>query len=95
MLGRVIAEDILKPGTEEVLISKGTLLDEKMVRQLEADGVDQMMVRSPISCQTRYGVCSTCYGRDLARGRPISIGEAVGVADGQVLDAAVGVMDEV
>ena len=83
VLGRVIAEDILKPGTEEVLISKGTLLDEKMVRQLEADGVDQMMVRSPISCQTRYGVCSTCYGRDLARGRPISIGEAVGVIAAQ------------
>ncbi|HWW78336.1 MAG TPA: DNA-directed RNA polymerase subunit beta' [Steroidobacteraceae bacterium] len=83
VLGRVIAEDILKPGTEEVLISKGTLLDEKMVRQLEIDGVDQMMVRSPISCQTRYGVCSSCYGRDLARGRPISIGEAVGVIAAQ------------
>jgi DNA-directed RNA polymerase subunit beta' len=83
VLGRVIAEDILKPGTEEVLVSKGTLLDEKMVRQLEIDGVDQMMVRSPISCQTRYGVCSSCYGRDLARGRPISIGEAVGVIAAQ------------
>src|ERR1700738_3165235 len=83
VLGRVIAEDIVKPGTEEVLISKGTLLDEKMVRQLEIDGVDQMMVRSPISCQTRYGVCSSCYGRDLARGRPISIGEAVGVIAAQ------------
>jgi DNA-directed RNA polymerase subunit beta' len=66
-----------------VLIAKGTLLDEKLVRQLEADGVDQMNVRSPISCQTRYGVCSACYGRDLARGRPISIGEAVGVIAAQ------------
>jgi DNA-directed RNA polymerase subunit beta' len=83
VLGRVLAEDILKPGTEEVLIAKGTLLDERMVRQLEADGVDQMTVRSPISCQTRYGVCSSCYGRDLARGRPISIGEAVGVIAAQ------------
>ncbi len=84
VLGRVLAEDILKPGSEEeVLVSKGTLLDERLVRQLEADGVDQMTVRSPISCQTRYGVCSACYGRDLARGRPISIGEAVGVIAAQ------------
>ena len=83
VLGRVLAEDILKPGTEEVLIPKGTLLDEKLVRRLEHDGVDQMMVRSPITCATRYGVCSSCYGRDLARGRPISIGEAVGVIAAQ------------
>jgi DNA-directed RNA polymerase subunit beta' len=83
VLGRVIAEDILKPGTEEVLIAKGTLLDEKLVRLLESEGVDQMNVRSPISCQTRYGVCASCYGRDLARGRTISIGEAVGVIAAQ------------
>jgi DNA-directed RNA polymerase subunit beta' len=83
VLGRVLAEDILKPGTEDVLIPKGTLLDEKLVRQLEAEGVDQMNVRSPISCQTRYGVCASCYGRDLARGRTISIGEAVGVIAAQ------------
>jgi DNA-directed RNA polymerase subunit beta' len=83
VLGRVIAEDILRPGTEEVLIAKNTLLDEKLVRQLEAEGVDQMNVRSPISCQTRYGVCASCYGRDLARGRTISIGEAVGVIAAQ------------
>ncbi len=83
VLGRVIAEDILKPGTEEVLIPKNTLLDEKLVRLLESEGVDQMNVRSPISCQTRYGVCASCYGRDLARGRTISIGEAVGVIAAQ------------
>jgi DNA-directed RNA polymerase subunit beta' len=84
VLGRVLAEDIMKPGNpEEVLVPRGTLLDERLVRQLEADGVDQMTVRSPISCQTRYGVCSACYGRDLARGRPISIGEAVGVIAAQ------------
>jgi len=84
VLGRVLAEDILKPSNpEEVLVAKGTLLDERLVRQLEVDGVDQMVVRSPISCQTRYGVCSHCYGRDLARGRPISIGEAVGVIAAQ------------
>ncbi|HZO21538.1 MAG TPA: DNA-directed RNA polymerase subunit beta' [Steroidobacteraceae bacterium] len=83
VLGRVLAEDILKPGTEEVLIAKNTLLDEQLVRRLEHDGVDQMMVRSPITCETRYGVCSSCYGRDLARGRSISIGEAVGVIAAQ------------
>ena len=53
------------------------------MRLLETEGVDQIKVRSPITCQTRYGVCSHCYGRDLARGRPISIGEAVGVIAAQ------------
>jgi DNA-directed RNA polymerase subunit beta' len=83
VLGRVLAEDIIKPGAAEVLIPTGTLLDEKMVRLLETEGVDQIKVRSPITCETRYGVCSHCYGRDLARGRPISIGEAVGVIAAQ------------
>src|ERR1700726_3187644 len=83
VLGRVIAEDILKPGTEEVLFTKNTLLDEKSVRTLEQEGVDQMLVRSPITCETRYGVCASCYGRDLARGRSISIGEAAGVIAAQ------------
>src|SRR6201987_198500 len=83
VLGRVLAEDIAKPGSQEVLIPTGTLLDEKLVRLLETEGVDQIKVRSPITCETRYGVCSHCYGRDLARGRPISIGEAVGVIAAQ------------
>src|SRR3984893_16941518 len=83
VLGRVLAEDIAKPGSKEVLIPNGTLLDEKMVRLLETEGIDQINVRSPITCETRYGVCSHCYGRDLARGRPISIGEAVGVIAAQ------------
>src|SRR6516165_1087547 len=83
VLGRVLAEDIVKPGSQEVLIPTGTLLDEKLVRLLETEGVDQIKVRSPITCETRYGVCSHCYGRDLARGRPISIGEAVGVIAAQ------------
>jgi len=84
VLGRVLAEDILKPGSaEEVLIPKNTLLDEKLVRQIEHEGVDQLKVRSPITCKTRYGVCASCYGRDLARGRSISIGEAVGVIAAQ------------
>jgi DNA-directed RNA polymerase subunit beta' len=84
VLGRVLAEDIVKPGSpKDVLIPTGTLLDERMVRLLETEGVDQIKVRSPITCRTRYGVCSHCYGRDLARGRPISIGEAVGVIAAQ------------
>ncbi len=84
VLGRVLADDIMKPGSEEeVLIARDTLLDEKLVRQLEHEGVDQIKVRSPITCKTRYGVCAQCYGRDLARGRIISIGEAVGVIAAQ------------
>ena len=83
VLGRVVATDIQKPGRDEVLVAAGTLLDEQMVRLLEQEGVDQIQVRSPISCTTRYGVCSNCYGRDLARGRLINIGEAVGVIAAQ------------
>jgi DNA-directed RNA polymerase subunit beta' len=83
VLGRTVVEDILKPGTDEVLLPAGTLIDEKMVRQIEQEGVDVVQVRSPITCKTRYGVCATCYGRDLARGRQINIGEAVGVMAAQ------------
>jgi DNA-directed RNA polymerase subunit beta' len=83
VLGRVVATDVQKPGKEEVLVAAGTLLDEPMVRLLEQEGVDQIQVRSPITCTTRYGVCSNCYGRDLARGRLINIGEAVGVIAAQ------------
>jgi DNA-directed RNA polymerase subunit beta' len=83
VLGRVVVADVLKPGTEEVLVPAGTLLDEKLVRLIEQEGVDQVSVRSPITCETRYGVCSKCYGRDLARGRIINIGEAVGVMAAQ------------
>jgi len=83
VLGRVTATDVLTPGKDEVLLSAGTLLDEGGVRLLEQQGVDQIHVRSPITCQTRYGVCSNCYGRDLARGRLINIGEAVGVIAAQ------------
>jgi DNA-directed RNA polymerase subunit beta' len=83
VLGRTVLEDIQKPGTETVLLPVGTLIDEKMVRLIEQEGVDVVQVRSPITCKTRYGVCATCYGRDLARGRQINIGEAVGVMAAQ------------
>ncbi|MBK7252080.1 MAG: DNA-directed RNA polymerase subunit beta' [Gammaproteobacteria bacterium] len=83
VLGRVVIGDVLRPGRDEVLVEANTLLDEQRVRALEAEGVDQVKVRSPITCETRYGVCSMCYGRDLARGRRINIGEAVGVIAAQ------------
>ncbi len=83
VLGRVVASEIFRPGTDEVLVPAGTLLDEKGVRTLEQAGVDQISVRSPITCATRYGVCSQCYGRDLARGHRINMGEAVGVIAAQ------------
>jgi len=83
VLGRVVATDVMKPGSEEVLAPAGTLLDEKWVQRLEQFGIDEVNVRSPITCEIRYGVCANCYGRDLARGRLINIGEAVGVIAAQ------------
>jgi len=83
VLGRVAALDVIKPGTDEVVAPAGTLLDEGWVRELETVSVDQVWVRSPITCETRYGVCAQCYGRDLARGHRVNIGEAVGVIAAQ------------
>jgi DNA-directed RNA polymerase subunit beta' len=83
VLGRVTASEVFRPGSDEVVVEAGELLDEKLVRSLEQAGVDQVMVRSPITCATRYGVCAQCYGRDLARGHRINLGEAVGVIAAQ------------
>jgi DNA-directed RNA polymerase subunit beta' len=83
VLGRVAAVDVLKPSGDGVVIPAGTLIDEKLVKKLEAEGVDQVKVRSPITCETRYGVCALCYGRDLARGHLVNLGEAVGVIAAQ------------
>jgi DNA-directed RNA polymerase subunit beta' len=83
VLGRVVALDVLQPGTEEVLAPAGTLLDEKWVDRLELAGVDEIKVRTVISCQTRFGVCARCYGRDLARGHLVNPGESVGVMAAQ------------
>jgi DNA-directed RNA polymerase subunit beta' len=83
VLGRLIAEDVMKPGTDDVLLPRNTLLDEQMVEDMEEHGVDRIMVRSTITCETRHGVCSYCYGRDLARGHLVNIGEAVGVIAAQ------------
>ena len=83
VLGRVTAEDVLVPGTDEIAIPRGTLLDEKMVNRLEEMSIDHLLVRSPITCDTRYGVCAACYGRDLARGHRVNVGESVGVIAAQ------------
>jgi DNA-directed RNA polymerase subunit beta' len=83
VLGRVTATAVLKPGTDEELIPAGTLLDETGVDQLEEFSIDEVKVRSAISCETRYGICSKCYGRDLGRGHQVNIGEAVGVIAAQ------------
>ncbi len=83
VLGRVISEDVIVAASGEVLVKAGVLIDEKLVKLLEKMGVDQVMVRSPITCETRYGVCAQCYGRDLGRGHRINIGEAVGVIAAQ------------
>ncbi|MCB1864522.1 MAG: DNA-directed RNA polymerase subunit beta' [Chromatiales bacterium] len=83
VLGRVVAQDIKRPNTDEVLVEAGTLLDEQRVDLIEEAGVDEVLVRSPITCDTRYGICSACYGRDLARGHRVNIGEAIGVIAAQ------------
>jgi DNA-directed RNA polymerase subunit beta' len=83
VLGRVVSEDVAVAATGEVLVKAGVLIDEKLVKLLEKMGIDQVMVRSPITCMTRYGVCAQCYGRDLGRGHRINIGEAVGVIAAQ------------
>jgi DNA-directed RNA polymerase subunit beta' len=83
VLGRVIAEDVINPKSSEIVLEAGVLMDEAMVLLLEEKGVDEVVVRSAITCQSRYGVCASCYGRDLGRGHQINVGEAVGVIAAQ------------
>ncbi len=83
ILGRTVAEDILNAATGEVIVKSGTLLDEAMVKDIEAAEVQSARIRSPLICEADQGVCGTCYGRDLARGTPVNIGEAVGVIAAQ------------
>jgi len=82
VLGRVIARDVVNADSE-TLIEAGTLIDEKLVETLETNGVDEVLVRSPITCAAEAGICRLCYGRDLARGHLANIGEAVGVVAAQ------------
>ena len=83
VLGRVTAEDILDPYSDEVLVPRGAVLDETAVERIVQAGVERVRIRSVLSCEMRWGVCSNCYGRDLARGNLVNIGEAVGVIAAQ------------
>ncbi len=83
VLGRVVSEDVYNSAGDDILIPKGTMVDEKWISLIEEMSVDEIMVRSAISCDTRYGICSMCYGRDLGRGHLVNIGEAVGVIAAQ------------
>jgi len=83
VLGRVLIEEVLMPHSKDVLIPAGTLLDEDKVDLLEKHMIDEVKVRSPITCEARYGICALCYGRDLARGHLVNMGEAVGVIAAQ------------
>jgi len=84
VLGRVVARDVIKPGTaNEVLFARNTLLDEKLCDLIEEASVDQIWVRSVITCKTDFGACAACYGRDLARGHVVGQGEAIGVMAAQ------------
>ncbi|PAT38953.1 DNA-directed RNA polymerase subunit beta' [Vandammella animalimorsus] len=83
ILGRTAAEDVQHPETRQVLVAAGTLLEEDQLDDLEAAGVDEVKVRTSLTCDTRYGLCAKCYGRDLGRGGLINLGEAVGVIAAQ------------
>ena len=83
VLGRIVAKDVCKPGTDEVVLAAGTMVDELWTTRLEEMGIDEIEVRSPITCKTRYGICSSCYGRDLGRGHQVNMGEAIGVVAAQ------------
>ncbi|MCT9812528.1 DNA-directed RNA polymerase subunit beta' [Acidovorax sp. Be4] len=83
ILGRTVAEDVLSPETRALVVAAGTLLDEDIIDGMEAAGVDEVKVRTALTCETRYGLCACCYGRDLGRGGQINLGEAVGVIAAQ------------
>ncbi|SFN00010.1 DNA-directed RNA polymerase subunit beta' [Nitrosomonas communis] len=83
ILGRVTAQDIVNPENQETLYPAGILLDEETVEKIELYGIDEVKVRTPLTCATRYGLCAKCYGRDLGRGTAVNVGEAVGVIAAQ------------
>lgn len=83
VLGRVLADSVIDSKSQKALIAKGILLDEKLVDILEEHSIDRVRVRSAITCDTPYGICSMCYGRDLARGHTVNVGEAIGVVAAQ------------
>ena len=83
ILGRTAAEDIVDPETRRVLVAAGQMLDEDAVDLIEQAGIDEVRVRTVLTCETRYGVCARCYGRDLGRGGLVNVGEAIGVIAAQ------------
>ena len=83
ILGRSVSEDVVSPSDRSTLFSAGEMIDEHGVKVLETHNVNHVRVRSAVTCETRYGICATCYGRDLARGHLVSRGEAVGVMAAQ------------
>jgi DNA-directed RNA polymerase subunit beta' len=83
ILGRVAATDVTHPETSETVYEAGTLLDEDAVDNIEALGIDEVKVRTPLTCEMRHGLCAQCYGRDLGRGQLVNVGEAVGVIAAQ------------
>ncbi|MHB9050434.1 MAG: DNA-directed RNA polymerase subunit beta', partial [Thiomonas delicata] len=83
VLGRVAATDVTNPETQEVIIPAGDMLDEDLLDLVESAGIDEIKVRTPLTCETRYGMCAKCYGRDLGRGVLVNTGEAVGVIAAQ------------
>jgi len=83
ILGRVLVADVINPDTQDVLIHAGKMLDEDAVDLIDSLGIDEVRVRTPLNCETRFGLCSKCYGRDLGRGSLVNIGEAVGVIAAQ------------
>ena len=83
ILGRVVSRDVVNPESGETLYEAGTLLDETAVERIEALGVDEVEIRAPLKCETRFGLCAKCYGRDLGRGSMVNVGEAVGVIAAQ------------
>ena len=83
ILGRVNVHDIVNPESQETLYEAGTLLDEDMVEEIERLSIDEVKVRTPLTCDTRFGLCAMCYGRDLGRGSMVNAGEAVGVVAAQ------------
>ncbi|MFC7460418.1 DNA-directed RNA polymerase subunit beta' [Hydrogenophaga defluvii] len=83
VLGRVTAEEVIHPETRATLLPAGEMLDEDILDMLEAAGVDEVKVRTALTCETRFGICAKCYGRDLGRGGLVNMGEAVGVIAAQ------------
>jgi len=83
ILGRVLAVDLINPETQDVLATAGSLVDEDAVDSIDNVGIDEVKVRTPLTCDTRWGVCARCYGRDLGRGSLVNVGEAIGVIAAQ------------